>query len=239
MTRNPWTSVPGPVSAAILCAFILAPGKVLAAPLLPPGLADPNGCTGIVATPDNCAFADLGDALLGPWSIQGQFAGDADVVLFQFLLSTAADVSASALDDLGLDPLIGIFHRGSGDIVRYFDTSLEEFSDAEIDDTPEAGFDAILPVIRLDPGTYVLALLHGGNTFSGLLSGRDNLGAGFSWDSPGSSAGFCTSDGLCDFTVSLTAMSVDAAAVPEPGTLTLMALGAGAAAFARRRRARR
>ena len=245
MTRVPWTSVSSRLAAAVLfAALFFIPAPAGAAPIL----VGASGCTGLVADSavQNCALASVDPLGEGPLSIQGIFSADEDVALFQFVLTASSFVSASAgYQDGMLDPMLGLFHATGGDIVQYFDPLLGAPTDAEIDDTPDNSLDAVLPSLELEAGIYILALLHGGNTFSASPLGtetppRDNLGAGFGWDLDASSrSGRCSIEGLCGFSVALSAVPAAPASVPEPGTLTLMALGAGAAALARRRRTRR
>jgi hypothetical protein len=230
----------------------LVPRPVDAAPILagvssvPCPALSPDGSTGIVpATTLSCGFANLGDALGGPLTLSGDFTADEDVALFQFVLTTTAFVSASATDNTGsefdpFDPLIGLFNAATGDIVRYFDPELGDDTDAENDDSGGT-LNALIPTIQLEAGTYILALLQAGNSFSSGDTGIDSLRLGFAWDSadPGSLPGRCTVGGIsCAFNVGLTA-TAPSASVPEPGTLSLLAMGAAAAAFARRRRALR
>ena len=243
MTRNPWMGVFARLAAAVLFASVIdAPQNAAGAPILPSDIVDPGGC-GSVMLPESCTFANLSDPLLGTVLVDGSFTADEDVALFRFVLSGAAFLSASATDELGLDPLIGLFHAESRDVVLYPDV-LGDLAPAVMDDTPDQGLSAILPIIELDAGAYILALIQGGNSFAAPLGGeapaRDNINAGFAWDfDPLSRSGRCSDAGLCGFSLALTATPADAAPVPEPGTLTLMALGAGAAAVARRRRRRR
>ena len=248
MTRAPRKSVSGRLAAAVLFAAVV-PTVVHAAPILNGSTTlscpsiDDGGTGGVVpTTTSSCSFADLGDPLLGSLMLTGEFTADQDVALFQFVLETTAFLSASASDDGGLtvfDPFIGLFYASTGESVRYFDTELGDITDARNDDIAPDNFNALIPTIQLEAGTYILALLQTGNTFSAGLDGIDSLSQGFAWDSadPASLPGTCAAAGSCAFSVGLTA-TAPSASVPEPGTLTLMALGAGVAAFARRRRVR-
>ena len=226
--------------------LLLLPSSVQGAPILA-GVASASCPTGaadggiVPTTTASCGFAAVGDPLLGPLAFNGEFTADQDVALFQFVLGTSAFVSASAADNEGsilFDPFIGLFHAATGASVRYFDPDLGDDTDARNDDIdPDNGnFNALIPAIQLEAGSYILALLQTGNTFSGGPDGIDNLREGFAWDSadPGSLPQRCGITGSCAFTVGLTA-TTPSASVPEPGTLSLLVVGAAAAAAARRR----
>jgi PEP-CTERM motif len=232
-------SVSSRLAAAVLFASVCFAPAAEAAPILANSLT----CGGdTVAKADSCSVVDLGELMLpASFALGGAFAADEDAALFQFTLATTTFVSAFAESGDGmLDPMLGLFHADTGNIVRYLDTDLGEITDAENDDNPiSGGLDALIPTIQLDPGIYILALLQGGNTFSLGANGIDNLAAGFAWDAPGSRPGICGSPDACAFSVGLSAAPAAPAPIPEPGTLTLMALAAGAAAVARRRRLRR
>ena len=220
---------------------VLGPRPAVAEPLFLGATGDP--CTGLVpATTLNCGLFVIDNPLLSP-TVTGTFQADNDVALFQFLLAGAANVTAftTGFADTGFDPLIGLF-RSSGSIVRYFNTAEGAEVDAENDDISDTNFDAALPAILLDPGTYILALLQTGNNFNSGLDGIDSLLAGFSADdSPDyRGEGGCAAGG-CNFTLNLTVDSGETppSAVPEPGTLSLVALGSAAVLTSRFRKRQR
>jgi PEP-CTERM motif len=227
---------------AVLAVTIVAlgPRETAADPLLMGVAGAP--CTGLVAsTTQNCGLFALGEPS-PTQTLTGSFQADNDVALFQFVLTGAAGVSAfTSGDATALDSLIGLFSGTTGNIVRYLDVAQGAEVDAENDDIDfDAGnFNSALPVILLDPGIYILALLQTGNDFtSGVVDGIDSLLAGFSFDdTPDYRGGICA-EGGCNFSLSLTVASGETpTSVPEPGTLSLVALGS-AAALARRLRRR-
>ena len=226
---------------AVLAVTIVALGarETAAAPLV---LGSPGvSCAGLVAsTTQNCGLFALGEPSPSQ-TLTGSFQVDNDVALFQFILTGAAGVSAfTSGDATALDSLIGLFSGTTGNIVRYLDVAQGAEVDAENDDIDfDAGnFNSALPVILLDPGTYILALLQTGNDFTSGVDGIDSLLAGFSFDdTPDYRGGICA-EGGCNFSLNLTVASGETPApVPEPGTLSLVALGS-AAALARRLRRR-
>ena len=189
----------------------------------------------------NCGLFPLGEPS-PTQTLTGSLQVDNDVALFQFILTGAAGVSAfTSGDATALDSLIGLF-SGTGSIIRYTSAAEGGLVDAENDDIDfdNGNFNSALPVILLDPGTYILALLQTGNDFTSGLDGIDSLLAGFSFDdTPDYRGGICAGGG-CNFSLSLT---VDAgetpAPIPEPGTLSLVALGSAAAVARRLRRRER
>jgi hypothetical protein len=225
--------------ALALTIVVLGSRVANAAPLL---LGAPGeSCAGLVSTASvpNCGLFALG-AEAPTQTLNGSFTLDNDVALFQFMLTGTAGVSAfTSGDATALDSLVGLF-SSTGSIVRYFSAAEGGLVDAENDDIDfeNGNFNSALPVITLDPGSYVLALLQTGNDFTSGLDGIDSLLAGFSQDAfPDYRGGIC-SEGSCNFSLTLTVDTGETPApVPEPGTMTLVALGS-AAALARRPRRR-
>ena len=239
-----------------LTIVALGPRETAAEPLLivVPGAPGVPGaaCGALVGdTTQNCGLFSLGEPSANQ-TLAGSFQADNDVALFQFILTGAAGVSAfTSGDATALDSLIGLFYGpGSidpiggldrtGDIVRYFNVVEDGVVNARNDDISGTNLNSALPVILLDPGTYILALLQTGNDFTSGLSAIDSLLAPFSHDDdPNYNGGICAAGG-CNFALSLTVDSGETpASIPEPGTLTLVALGSAAAVARRFRRRER
>ena len=206
----------------------LVPRSAVAAPILN-GIGGTT-CSGIDPASPNCQVFDVGDPL-GGLSLSGEFELNNDVALFRFTLDTHATFSALTIDS-GFDPLLALF-MDSGRIVRYLDAEGSPV-DAENDDRIlDEDFEAEIPALLLDPGTYLLALLQTGNGFNAEfvagLGGIDNFRLGFTGDGE-PDPGACTG---CTYSVSVTA-TPQAASVPEPATLALLGLGVSTLAFRRR-----
>lgn len=162
----------------------------------------------------------------------------------------------------GFDPFFGLFYgAGSGDltgrIVTLTDPTdptgtalLSARSVNVIGEDPDVlNLNDVLPDpflqpnLRLGPGSYVLALGQAGNDFlttdfdiGGTPFLLESLLQGFQAD--GSDPDFnggCSTSERCAFSLSISA-TPDVAAVPEPGTLSLLGLGVAAAAIRQRRR---
>ena len=213
---------------AALLMIALLPRTAAAAPVLN-GVGG-TACAGIDPASPNCQLFDIADPV-GGLSLTGEFLVNNDVALFRFTLAAQATFSALT-SETGFDPLLALFTSG-GRIVRYLDAEGSPV-DAENDDRIlDEDFEAEIPSLLLDSGTYVLALLQTGNGFNAEfvagLGGIDNFRLGFTGDGepdPGACAG-------CTYSVSLTAAPA-AASVPEPGTLALLVAGASTLAFRRR-----
>jgi hypothetical protein len=224
------------LAALALTIVALGPREMAAEPLL--GGVGGGPCPGLPGTQPlgNCGLFSLEP--LPTQTLSGSFSADNEVALFQFILAGAAGVSAftSGYETTGFDSLIGLFNGTTGTILSYFSMEQGDDVDAENDDISSTDFNSALPVILLDPGTYILALLQTGNNFNS-VNGIDSLLAGFSGDiDPIFPSGTCA--GGCEFSLSLTVDSGETPApIPEPGTLSLVALGS-AAALARRFRKR-
>ena len=216
-----------------LAMLALAPRAAFAAPIL---AGSPGGlCNTVLGAPSpNCGLFSVPDLILSPASLSGEFQVNNDVALFEFVLTSQANLTAftTGASADGLDPFLALF-LPTGRIIRYFDTEQGDDVDAENDDVADGDLNAALPTLLLDPGSYILALLKSGNTLSGDGDGFDSLLEGFSEDGnpePGACEG-------CSFTLELSATPPPVTPViPEPGTLSLVALGSAAAAMMRRRR---
>ena len=149
-----------------LTMFALGPREAAAAPLFMGNLGDT--CELVPTSPTrDCGLFTIVNPLLSP-TVTGTFQADNDVALFQFTLFEASSVTVfttgAATIDEGLDPLIGLFHE-TGSIVRY-DIEPGVQTDAENDDAGDGDFNAALPAILLERGTYLVAMLQTFNNFS-------------------------------------------------------------------------
>jgi hypothetical protein len=232
-----------PLRATVLGVSLLA-----LSPIPADAAAILTGATGTscASLSSNCTVFDI-DPSAGA-ILSGEFVFDNDVALFQFVLTLqttfSAVTSSYATDGTGgFDPTLGLFFE-NGTIVQYPDPadSTAFYAARGLDVDPDTGdYNDILPTLLLEPGTYYLALLQYPNSFHVGADGLDSLLAGFELDDTPFVDGGCSgaqSQGACGFSLSITASAVDTTAVPEPGTLSLLALGSGAMALVRRRRTR-
>ena len=218
--------------AGLICAA--GPSTADAAPIVL-GSAG-TSCGGLVAaTSAECQMFALD--LLAPATFTGEFLTAADVALFSFTFSdeTRLTVTTSSYAAGNFDPTFGLFH-GGGSIVQFFDEALGDLRAARnFDADPDAAaYDETLDLV-LASGSYVLALVAWPNDFTGVI---ESLQGGFACDAAG--AGCDLGGAGTAFALEMTATPVDGgpAAVPEPGTLTLL-LGGVAAAYARERARKR
>lgn len=178
-------------------------------------------------------------------SFSGNFSFDDDVVTFDFIVGTISNVTVrtygyaggtNAAGELitagGLDPVVGIFDRGTGALLDQVDDG-----GLSVGSDPGTGqqFDAFLEIV-LGPGDYRVAMTQYDNFAIGpsfadgfSRTGEPNFTGGF-----GCTNGvFCDNSGVAVFNNrtsfwALDILGVDpgiAVAVPVPGTLTLFGAG--------------
>jgi hypothetical protein len=180
-------------------------------------------------------------------TLQGQVGGtfefDNDVALFEFVLGEGTFdfmVATTSYAAGGFDPVLSLFTVPADGVISlytYPGTEAGEVLSASVDDqVPGENFDARLS-LSLSQGSYILALTQTGNFVHEDFT--------FDWDDP---AFQCAAGIVCDlpidsplrsFAASVTVRDINAAPVPEPGTLSLLALGSLATAAVGRRRNRR
>ena len=236
------------ILGGLLCAF--APARASAAPILLTQTFQTRGCEGIVSMPANCTVFELG-SLGDPLSLNGTFASQADVALFEFMVgieSTFFAETTSYLSTTGFNSMLGLFDASTGLSVTYRDpnqgdelvpargTDVDPFND-DLDDQ--------LGSFALGPGRYFLALLNNDGFANGFtldpnsVENLDSLALGFGCDDPSlPEVGLCTgNDG--SFSLTLQAISGEQPQpIPEPGTLALLGTGLLAAVVRRRTKKR-
>jgi hypothetical protein len=211
----------------VLSLFVLAPRVTEGAPILIP--IDPASAT-----------------------LTGQFTLDNDVALFEFLLGpgsytfSATTTSAST----SFDPILTLFGPDFS-IVTYLGPSNEPLRAEAFDFRPDT--DVGIPVLTLaGSATYTLAVSQfgpfDGNFFDPVLNGfTQDAFPCFTFDPFAEGACVAGDPSMfggqgaagASFSIDLALAPVDTAAVPEPGTLSLIALGASVAFLRRRHKSNR
>jgi PEP-CTERM motif len=184
---------------------------------------------------------DFGTVSAGITPFDGIFELDNDVALIRFTLDASADVSAEVTSHLaspaGFDPILTLFGPGSS-FLGAFDF---------LTDSSTGSLSAGL----LGPGNYLLALTQYVNFFSPFEGqfdfdqDADGLFTQSLFDPSGAlgctafvAFNFATEQAECRTPAFAGSLTVEPAAVPEPGTLALLAVSA-ATLLARRPRRRR
>ena len=163
-------------------------------------------------------------AAAADYSYTGTLSDPNEVLLFNFSVGTASDVTlrsyshsggtmadATVIGSGGFDPILALFD-GTGNLVGQ-------------DDDSGPGFDVLLTRL-LQPGDYTVSVM----AYSNFANGP-NLSNGF--QNTGSFGGRSQS---WAFDVLGVDTATQVGAVPEPGTWAMMLMGFGATGFAMRRR---
>jgi len=171
-------------------------------------------------------LAASGTLPAGTLSMNGNFVHDDDVVLVPFVISGASLVTMQTLSfadgSLGFEPVLTLFD-GAGNLLfqdATGGTAPAGCGARAIDSVSTFCLDAYIQQI-LGPGSYTLALTESDNVPSGTLSdGFPHTGDGDFTGVPFGGGPFFLFNG--DQRTSAWALEIDGAAVPEPGTFTLL-----------------
>jgi hypothetical protein len=212
---------------------------------------------GLIPARGEAALIDVtptafGTVSSGPYLLDGTFVKDNDIALFSFSLTSTATVTAELTSFLCNEP-DGMCEDST---VRGFDPILTLLSDDSAytlqgSAVSVTGNDPFTLPLTLGPGDYLLAITQYNNFYSGTTGGafdNDTLAsftkAFFDIENLAPCPDFIAfvppDEGLdpapeCRNKSFAGTLTIESTAVPEPGTLTLLALG-GSALIARRRR---
>ncbi|MFV0333986.1 MAG: DVUA0089 family protein [Tropicimonas sp.] len=185
------------------------------------------------------------------FSFTGNFTGDSDVQLFNFVIGAPSNIrlrsysyaggtmaDGTGIAAGGFDPILVLFD-GTGTLLEYHDDG-----PGPVDPDPDTNskYDVNLPILSLAAGSYTVAIMQYNNFPTGI-----SLSDGFQKSDPFFTSEFnCTNGQFCDINEdnrtsfwAFDILGVEAAsmaAVPLPASLPLVLAGLGTFGIAARRR---